>query len=228
DIVAIRSNDRLREQFLETHRDFVRRYASFVARKPLDWRNDDELSVALIAFNDAIDTFDPASGAGFTGYAKVVIRRRLIDYFRKQAAKAPECAIPEGFDLPDARATAEIERLDRAFEMEHFERRMEEFGITLADLVANSPAHRGTRETLKRLAVSVARRKEIIERLLETRQLPIKEILAAEGVSRKVLETWRKYLISAIVIAADYEFESMREFVFGDQRQGGSGSDGVA
>ncbi len=215
DIVAIRSDGLLREQFIESHRDFVRRYASFVSRRPLDWSNDDELSEALIAFNDAIETFVPGSRQGFIGYAKVVIRRRLIDLFRKRAATAHECAVPEGFDLPDARAAAEFERMDRAFEMEHFERRMRAFGITLANLVENSPSHRETRESLKHLAAKVSERKDIVRRLFETRQLPIREIQLAERCSRKVLETWRKYLISLMVIIHDEELESMREFVLG-------------
>ncbi|MEW6448710.1 MAG: sigma factor, partial [Bacillota bacterium] len=42
----------------------------------------DELSVAWLALNEAIDQFRPGSGTSFLAFAKVVIRRRLVDYFR--------------------------------------------------------------------------------------------------------------------------------------------------
>ncbi|MCR4399203.1 MAG: hypothetical protein NUV93_09615, partial [Firmicutes bacterium] len=206
DVESIRGSPPLREQFLESHRDFVRRYASFVCRRALDWRNDDELSVALIAFNDAIDRFDPSRHRDFMGFARMLVRRRLIDHFRKVAATRSECPLSDVLDVEDARD--EVERLDRAFEMQHFEERMAGFGITLRDLVVGSPVHRMTREGLKRVAEVVSRRRDLVERLNATGFLPVREIQLAAGCSRRVLETWRKYLISLIVILSDDELEA--------------------
>ncbi len=59
-------NEHLREEFLTSRKEFIRRYASFVCKTQLDWHNDDELSVALIAFNKAVDTFNPTAGKSST------------------------------------------------------------------------------------------------------------------------------------------------------------------
>lgn len=218
EISRIREDRHLRDSFLESHREFVRRYASFVSHRPLNWENDDELSVGLIALNDAIDSYDPRSGLGFLSYAKVLIRRRLIDHFRKSSALGVEEPLEENVRVAAGSALDEEERLERAYEMSRLEQRMAEFGISLDDLVRSSPAHAPTRESLKEVALAVRARTDLAERLQATGQLPLKEIQAMTGCSRKVLETWRKYLISLIVILTDGELEWTRGFVFGSDR----------
>lgn len=47
-----------REKFIEENRDFVYKIASSICKRRLSWQNDDELSIALIAFNKAIETYD--------------------------------------------------------------------------------------------------------------------------------------------------------------------------
>ncbi|NPV69175.1 MAG: sigma-70 family RNA polymerase sigma factor [Firmicutes bacterium] len=215
DISRIKEDRRLRDSFLESHREFVRRYASFVSHRPLNWENDDELSVGLIALNDAIDSYDPRAGVGFLSYAKVLIRRRLIDQFRKSAALDVEGPLEDDMRVAARTAPDDEERLERAYEMSCFEQRMAEFGITLNDLVRNSPSHRPTRQTLMQVALAAYRCPEIVQRLRTTGQLPLKEIQMITGCSRKVLETWRKYLISLIVILTEDELEGTREFIFG-------------
>ncbi len=44
---------------------------------------DDELSVAMLAFTEAIRSYDPSKGA-FLSLAKRIICLRLIDYYRKE------------------------------------------------------------------------------------------------------------------------------------------------
>ena len=46
------------------------------------WENDDELSIALIAFNSACENYKEGKG-NFFSYAKIVMRNALIDFFRK-------------------------------------------------------------------------------------------------------------------------------------------------
>ena len=62
-------NEHLREEFLTSRKEFIRRYASFVCNTQQDWHYDDELSIALIAFNKAVDTFNPTAGKSFTSNA---------------------------------------------------------------------------------------------------------------------------------------------------------------
>lgn len=73
-------NIKVRNTFIEENKNKIYRYTCFVCKRILKWENDDELSIALIAFNNAIDSFDSGN---FNSYAKILIRNKLIDYFRK-------------------------------------------------------------------------------------------------------------------------------------------------
>ncbi|MEW6447844.1 MAG: sigma factor, partial [Bacillota bacterium] len=81
-IQAQAGDSQAREKVLVQSQAFVARVAARYARRYLHWSNDDELSVAWLALNEAIDQFRPGSGTSFLAFAKVVIRRRLVDYFR--------------------------------------------------------------------------------------------------------------------------------------------------
>ena len=51
-------DDRARERILHEYRPFFLRVASSVCRKYLVLGRDDEASIAMIAFNEAIDAYD--------------------------------------------------------------------------------------------------------------------------------------------------------------------------
>ena len=74
-----------REELIRCHKAFMAKISSKVCKRYLNWENDDELSVALLAFNEAIDRYDPDSKAGFYTFAHAVIGRRLVDFFRKES-----------------------------------------------------------------------------------------------------------------------------------------------
>ena len=70
--------------------DLVRQYlpfikfetAKFIQRPPMEGQ-DDELSIAMFAFHEAILRYSREKGA-FLSFAALQIKSRLIDYFRKE------------------------------------------------------------------------------------------------------------------------------------------------
>ena len=76
-----------------THLDVYKRQASNCCRKYLVLGRDDEASIAMIAFNEAIDSFDSTGGASFLSFAEIVVKRRMVDYFRRQSKKSEEIPI---------------------------------------------------------------------------------------------------------------------------------------
>lgn len=84
-LLAKEGNELIREEFIQNHKPFIIKISSNICKRYLTWGHDDELSIALVAFNEAIDSFKPNDEASFYGFAKTVITRRLIDYFRKES-----------------------------------------------------------------------------------------------------------------------------------------------
>ena len=95
--VRARTDEPFLERFIQAHEAFVLRCASRHAGFAVT-RSDDEYSVALLAFYEAIKGYDPASGP-FGAYASLVIGRRLADHYRSQHRFDVETPLaPQTFD----------------------------------------------------------------------------------------------------------------------------------
>lgn len=77
--------------------------AKFLKRPPMEG-HDDELSIAMIAFHEAIRGYSRSRGA-FLKYAAMLIKSRLIDYHRRSRSTAMSFL----WTLPQAKKTRRLE-----------------------------------------------------------------------------------------------------------------------
>ena len=99
--VRARTDEPFLERFIEAHEAFVLRCASRYAGFAVT-RSDDEYSVALLAFYEAIKGYDPASGpfgayASITAVSTGLTRKRRLPRRRSTArwtarARTPPCS----------------------------------------------------------------------------------------------------------------------------------------
>lgn len=210
--------DRLsREKLLAEYQWFALRVARRVCRRNITV-HDDEFSVSLLALNEAIDGYCPSRGTSFEHYAAMVINRRLIDHLRRQQ-RHQHVSLQENIDSVDSqeihpaavqeaqlRHSVAIEAQELASEIARYRRQLQEFDLDLSDLVAATPKHQDTRERLQRAARILVNHPELFDRLLKTKRLPIAQLAALTGLSRKVLENGRRYIIGiALVLGGDFE-----------------------
>ena len=95
--VRAKEDEPFLERFIEAHEGFILRTASRHAGHTVT-RSDDEYSVALLAFYEAVKGYDPAGGP-FGAYASLVIGRRLADYYRALHRFDAEVSLaPQTFD----------------------------------------------------------------------------------------------------------------------------------
>lgn len=222
-------DDLAREELIRQYRPQIRAIAAGICGRPLDWSNDDELSVSLIAFNEAIDTYDENKGMSFLGYARMLIHRRLVDHFRRESRFRHA-----SLDAPDeetefsryeaAQAWTEYQAEEEAREhgemVARYNDTLRGYGISLDDLLIVSPKHKDTKHTLMRVAQELVAQPTLMGRLREHKQLPIKELMVLTGISRKVLETGRKYIIALALVLSDEEFLPIRQLIRFPQKEG--------
>lgn len=213
-----------RDLLIANCRSFVARLASRYCGRSLDWNNDDELSIGLIAFNEAIDSFNPSRHRKFLSHAREVIHHRLVDHFRREArnvhlpleAVSPPDTEARGVSREAAKAweayRQEILARERAEEICHYNRLLQEYGFSLKELKRECPKHRDTRKRLLEVARRVLANPQWVNYLRRYKRLPIKEIQEALGASRKVLETGRKYVIALTLIGLEEDLEHLRGF----------------
>ncbi|HZG74631.1 MAG TPA: RNA polymerase sigma factor SigI [Paenibacillus sp.] len=215
EVARIRSGDEaLRGDVLARYQPYVAKTAARFCKRYIHPESDDEYSIALSAFNEAIDAFDPEAGRAFLSFAETVIRRRLTDYVRKEqrhASSVPQSAFlteddeGETFDPIDVDASVDRYRLDRDNEERKLEiaalnRELSDYGITFADLVEGSPKHEDTRRSLIGIGALISREPELFGPLAVKKTLPLKELSERVAVSRKTLERGRKYIIAVALI----------------------------
>lgn len=220
-----KENPEAREKLIKIFTSQITQAASGIAGRSLNWENDDELSVSLIAFDEAIDTFDSNKGKNFWSYAKLVIKHRLFDYYRQENTWQKRIVLTQEGDgsnlevMEKETKTAwqaireEEEAKGRAEMVASFEKELLLFNISLKDLTRSSPKHKDARENLMEVALVLTNKKELLSQLLTSKQLPIKELMLLTGRSRKVLERGRRYIIALVIILSQEEFGPMKELL---------------
>lgn len=220
DVRRAQADRAAREHLIERFTPFILRVTTKVVGRYVRVGQDDEVSVALIAFNEAIERFNPDRGENFLAFAETVIRRRLVDHYRRegQRREIPLSAL-DGED-PDREASVlhEAQAATLAYrQAEDNEGRREEilryrdalsgFGISFEQLLKLAPRHRDARAAAIDVARFVAHRADFIEYLKARGTLPLRQLEQEVAVSRKTLERHRKYIIAvALAVNGDYPY----------------------
>ncbi|MEW6662428.1 MAG: RNA polymerase sigma-I factor [Bacillota bacterium] len=224
-----------REQLISQLAPQVRGMAAAICGRPLDWHQD-EASISLIALNEAIDSFDAQKGMSFLNYVRMVIHRRLVDYFRREAKNrhiSLDVELEEsGWGrLESEQAWAQYREEEEAREKEEmmtlYQDRLNEFGITIDDLIGSSPKHRDTRQNLMQAAKALAEEPQLLNKLRQQKHLPVKELMLLTGFSRKVIETGRRYIIALTLVLSEEEFRPIKQLINfpWDERSGEGGQE---
>jgi len=212
-----------RDQLIREFRPFIIRTVRYICKRPIDW-NDDEASIGLIAFDEAIDRYNASCGKSFDNFAYMLIRNRLIDEFRKNGKHSGNISLDMAANGGQEQAWSEIASSLEAYEREtaaqelvqeliRYDETLQEYGVQLEELEECSPSHRDARVQLIRMAKSFCARPDWLSYLKRTRNLPIKDMLNFVEVSRKTIERNRKYLIALILIFDTEDFVRIRSTV---------------
>lgn len=223
-ILVIQQGDiQEREKIIREFKPLIYSWASHHCRRSLDWSNDDELSIALLAFNEAMETYNIKKGANFANYANLVIKHRLIDYFKKERRHnnlnyTLENEEGEEYSLADIAAAQENfalenERKARKEEIKIYQQKLQEYHLSFAELVSISPKHKKTRESLIKAALILVNEKNLVAYLQRTKRLPVKELTLLTGLNRKVIERGRKYIIAITLLFLEPELIYLRNFI---------------
>ncbi|HBQ63772.1 MAG TPA: RNA polymerase sigma-I factor [Clostridiales bacterium] len=217
-----RGNKNLQDRLIRQYWSYIAACASRATGRYLS-ETDEEMSIALLAFHEALEQYDPEKGS-FLTFARGVIHRRLIDHYRKeQRQHRHETPLGSLFPDPAGESYADpleqtdlllkqadrFERLqeqaDRLEEIEMFSRELADWGISLEELVKSSPKAVKTREAAGRIIAFLIENPDRVMAMKKNRTLPVQEIIKNLGIPRKNTERLRKYIIAAVIIlSGDY------------------------
>ncbi|MBU9723885.1 MULTISPECIES: RNA polymerase sigma-I factor [Bacillaceae] len=227
DVVAqIQAGDESeRNNFIEQYIPFIRKTTSKVCKKYLT-TDDDEYSIALMAFNEAIHQYSPEKGHSFLAFASLVVKRRVIDYIRYEQRRRVTLSIDyTEDDKENMENVAEVHAAVRKYEVQlESEARREEiillqktlsqYGISLAEVSKQSPKHKDARENMLDIAKTVVNNDEFKLYLIEKKRLPMKQLTTNITMSRKTIERNRKYIIALCIILLE-DFKYLQDYLRG-------------
>lgn len=210
-VYAAKESVQAADQLIGDYLPFIRAETAKFLKRPPEEGRDDELSIAMIAFHEAIGGYAKHRGS-FLKYASMLIRSRLIDYARKErrhrqtvsldAPAAGEESASLGETLPEERDHPEesAHRQATRQEIEELSRQMESFGVSLSDVADNCPKQQRTLQACRKALAYARENSWLLEELVHGKKLPLAKLSDGSGVERKTLERHRKYLMALLLI----------------------------
>lgn len=208
-VYAAKESMQAADNLIRAYIPFIRSEASkFLCR--ICTEQDDEFSIAMIAFHEAIRGYEKGRGA-FLSYASMLIRSRLTDYQRKESRHYGNLSLEEesgeeGGTLMETLADSadsieESVNLEATKqEIEELSRVMKDFGVSFSDVADNSPKQERTLEACKSAIQYAAENTQLLDELLRTKKLPMAQLVSGSGAERKTLERHRKYILAMLLI----------------------------
>lgn len=217
-MAAEAAEDRLKlEQLIVQSERFILKCASRATHRFIT-KSDDEWSVALFAFAQAVQKYQFDKGS-FLAFAQTTIGSRLIDYQRGQGKYSLEISVnPTVFSAdedeedafytirkavrnqitqtPDDQIGLEIQAANQVFR---------KYGFTFFELADCSPRTQKTKAVCAKAAAYLLHNPLLLREMRASRQLPLKILEKNAKLPRKKLERHRKYIIAAVeMLSGEY------------------------
>lgn len=217
-------NEALRSDLILDSQPFVRSIVSRMLQKS-GAEHHDEYSIALGAFSDAIDSFDPSSGVPFFKYAGLIINRKLIDWLRSQkrhtSNSVPFTSIerPDGSSFASSIEDKRASHFDQEIEIEEelllLRDRLTGFGLSFAELTKHFPRHRDSRHTCLRAAQILVSSETLYRSFEIKKQLPMSEISRISDIPLKTIQRNRgSIILLALLLTSGLEVIKYNLMIF--------------
>ena len=202
---------------IERHMPFLIRTVSNFTGRYISVENDEEFSIGLLAFAEAVKRYEPDRG-NFLSFAKLVMESRLKNYVEKKNAHMKEESLEAlqetgiDFSQREDEENEETEKLHE--EIIKYREELLLFDLTLEKLADTSPKHRDTRRTAVQTAETASRDPETVEETYRKRKLPVRKVARLGKVTEKVVKNSKTFILAVRIIFVR-EFTGLRYWIKG-------------
>ena len=239
-VLTAKEDDTCFTQLVADHKAWILSCAAKAAGRFVT-DSDDAWSVALMAFSEAVQSYDPGKGS-FRSLASVVIRRRVTDYLRGEGRHSAEIVVMPGafdgeleeeeafgFNLRVQQRVAE-DSMEAAFddsvirareEIAEMQDILRVYGFSFFDLAECSPKAEKTKKSCGKAIRTMIASAILMAKMRLKRLLPIKELSEQSGVIRKILDRHRRYIIAGSEIL-NGDFPILASYLRSVREEGGA------
>lgn len=225
-IISAQQGDGTIQNFLlRSYQPFIATCVSEVCKRFIDPKKDDEFSIGLWAFNEAILSYTPDRGCSFLSFAKLVVKRKVIDYIRYLKRKQPLLSLDESYDAEKMENPREIAAVKKKYAQEQdwihlkeelldYKEKLAMYKLSLTELTEIAPKHRDARNSAVHTARILYNNDILRTYVHRKKKLPIKALLKQVDVSKKTLERNRKFIL-AVFIVFDGDYIYIQDYLKG-------------
>lgn len=207
------------EKILTEYRPFIASCVYRTVGKRTDM-HDDAMSIAIIAFEEAVMRYDPASG-NFLSFAAKVIRCRLIDHLRANRPKMQVVSLDSlewEDDVKESRRDkVQYEHICQQpqsrfddpvrLEIEQLTAALKAYGLKFTDVAKCSPKAKKTKAACYQAAKALHEEPGLFDSFKNSGRLPVAQLEKAASVSRKTIERHRNYIVClAEMLSGEYGY----------------------
>ena len=196
---------------------FIKKTASYICKRQID-EQDEEFSISLQGFHEALIAYDEEKNASLETFAHLVIKRRLLDFLRKESTRKEQLVEFENQILEERslhRHAEEEQAASRREELLKYKELLAEYKLSFEELTSSAPKHADSRRTAFQIAQIISESEELYASFIAKKKLPLKDVESLVGVSRKTLERHRKYMI-AVILLLKSDFVYIKDYVKGE------------
>lgn len=186
--------------------ELINRHMAFIIKKTSDFlgryvsvENDDEFSIAISAFAEAVERYDDTKGK-FLSFAGLVIESRLKTYESKKNRNCGDVSIEEMSEKGGDIAAEENNNLSLKLEIEEYGKELALFGLSFDKLADEAPKHEDTRKKAFWIAEKSSESSQITEKTYKKKKLPIRDVSKYCEVSEKTVKVSKNFILSALII----------------------------
>ena len=224
-IYKAKNNSREVDNLVRLYMGFIKSETTKFLGREAVLGQDDELSIAMIAFHEAVLDYSRFKGP-FINYARLHIKHRLIDFYRKEKRHRGLISLDKETEYEDSPALVdtleetknELEEFkalsDTKAEIKEYSTQLEKFSVDLTEIAENTPKQKRTLNACFKALEYMVNDSRLMENFLKTRKIPITEISKNTKVDKKTLERHRKYLV-AITLAYTNGYDIIRNHIKG-------------
>ncbi|OOM70475.1 RNA polymerase sigma factor SigI [Clostridium puniceum] len=150
-------------ELIEKHMPFIIKSISDVTGRYVSCENDEELSVGLLGFHEAIERYDNEKGH-FLSYAKLVIGSRIKNYLKsenKHHHSSLEELLDKGLEIKDEYLEEKEDNGVLLEQINKLKNEISSFGFSLEDLADEAPKQQATRNNAISLSEEISKEEEL-------------------------------------------------------------------
>lgn len=203
------------DKIIQDYIPFIISKVSKITSRYIETENDETYLVGLEAFHEAMEKFDKSKGR-FLSFAEMVIRNRITDFLRQQEKHRGNVHYDQMDDLAHNNSMEEAIMLKE--EVFAFKLKLAMFGLTPDELVDASPKQEKTIRKVTDVGREASKHEDITNKMYETKKLPMARILDVVKTTKKILKTYRNYIVAVIIVHVE-KYEMIDKFLLSKEER---------